>query len=60
MITLVSRAFYNDVLGEFSQYITGLFGFDRVLPANTGVEAVETACKLARRWAYEVRLRIHG
>lgn len=51
-LTLTSRAFYNNVLGPFERYITGLFGFDRVLPMNTGVEGGETAIKLARKWAY--------
>jgi ornithine--oxo-acid transaminase len=50
--TLSSRAFYNNVLGEFEQYLTSLFGYDKVLPMNTGAEAVETALKLARRWGY--------
>lgn len=54
-ITLTSRAFHNNVLGEFAAYITDLFGYDKVLPMNTGVEAVETAIKLARKWAYEVK-----
>lgn len=54
-ITLTSRAFYNDALGEFVKYITDYFGYERVLPMNTGVEAWETACKLSRRWAYEVK-----
>jgi len=49
-LTLTSRAFYNDLLGEYAQYITAYFGYDKVLPMNTGVEAVETAIKLARRW----------
>jgi ornithine--oxo-acid transaminase len=52
---LTSRAFYNDALGEYAQFITRFFGYDRVLPMNTGVEAVETAIKLARRWAYDVK-----
>lgn len=52
-LTLTSRAFYNDKLGEFEKYITTLLGFDKVLPMNTGVEAVETAIKLCRKWAYE-------
>ncbi|MCB9256848.1 MAG: ornithine--oxo-acid transaminase [Chitinophagales bacterium] len=52
-LTLTSRAFYNDVLGEYEKYITSYFGFDKVLPMNTGVEAVETALKLCRKWAYE-------
>lgn len=47
-LALTSRAFYNDVLGEYEEYITKLFGFDKVLPMNTGVEGGETACKLAR------------
>lgn len=51
-LTLTSRAFYNDQLGQYEQYITTLFGYDKVLPMNTGVEAVETAIKLARRWGY--------
>jgi ornithine--oxo-acid transaminase len=52
-LTLTSRAFYNDVLGEYEKYITQYFGFDKVLPMNTGAEAVETAIKLCRKWAYE-------
>ena len=52
-LTLTSRAFYNNVLGEFEEYITKLFGYDKVLPMNTGAEADETALKLARKWAYE-------
>jgi ornithine--oxo-acid transaminase len=51
-LTLTSRAFYNNLLGEFEQFITGLFGYQKVLPMNTGVEAVETAIKLARKWGY--------
>lgn len=51
-LTLTSRAFYSDALGEFSEYITKYFGYDKVLPMNTGAEAVETALKLARRWGY--------
>lgn len=47
-LSLTSRAFFNDVLGEYEEYITKLFGYDKVLPMNTGVEAGETACKLAR------------
>ncbi|MGZ8537818.1 MAG: ornithine--oxo-acid transaminase [Flavisolibacter sp.] len=54
-LTLTSRAFYNDVLGEYSKFITQYFGYDKVLPMNTGVEAVETGIKLARRWGYEVK-----
>jgi ornithine--oxo-acid transaminase len=52
-LTLTSRAFYNDTLGEYEKYITNYFGFDKVLPMNTGAEAVETAIKLCRKWAYE-------
>jgi ornithine--oxo-acid transaminase len=52
-LTLTSRAFYNNQLGEYEQFITQYFGYDKVLPMNTGVEAGETAVKLARRWAYE-------
>lgn len=54
-LTLTSRAFYNDCLGEYEEYITQFFGYDKVLPMNTGVEAVETALKLARKWAYQVK-----
>lgn len=54
-LTLTSRAFHNNLLGEYEQYITEFFGYDKVLPMNTGVEAVETAIKLARRWAYKVK-----
>jgi len=54
-LTLTSRAFYNNVLGEYEKYITELLGYDKVLPMNTGVEAVETAIKLCRKWAYEVK-----
>ncbi|MGC4036430.1 MAG: ornithine--oxo-acid transaminase [Chitinophagaceae bacterium] len=54
-LTLTSRAFYNNILGEYEKYITGYFGYDKVLPMNTGVEAVETAIKLCRKWAYEVK-----
>lgn len=54
-LTLTSRAFYNNLLGEYEKYITELFGYDKVLPMNTGVEAVETAIKLTRRWGYEVK-----
>ena len=52
-LTLTSRAFYNDVLGPYEKYITEYFGFDKVLPMNTGAEAVETAIKIARKWGYE-------
>lgn len=54
-LTLTSRAFHSDLLGEYSEYITKYFGYDKVLPMNSGVEAVETALKLARRWAYDVK-----
>jgi ornithine--oxo-acid transaminase len=54
-LTLTSRAFYNDQLGEYEAYVTKLFGYDKVLAMNTGVEAVETALKLARRWGYMVK-----
>jgi len=54
-LTLTSRAFYNNVLGEYEQFMSSFFGFDKVLPMNTGVEAVETAIKLCRRWAYEAK-----
>ncbi len=52
-LSLTSRAFYNDALGPYEKYVTEYFGFDKVLPMNTGAEAVETAIKLARKWAYE-------
>jgi ornithine--oxo-acid transaminase len=52
-LTLTSRAFYNDTLGEYEKYMTEYFKFDKVLPMNTGAEAVETALKLCRKWAYE-------
>lgn len=52
-LTLTSRAFYNDVLGKYEKYITETFKFDKLLPMNTGAEAVETALKLCRKWAYE-------
>ncbi len=52
-LTLTSRAFHNDILGPFEKYITEYFGFDKVLPMNTGAEAVETAIKIARKWGYE-------
>lgn len=54
-LTLTSRAFYNSMLGRYEEYITNYFGYDRVLPMNTGVEAVETAMKLCRKWGYEVK-----
>ena len=53
VLTLTSRAFYNDVLGECEKYVTEYFGFDKVLPMNTGAEAVETALKLCRKWSYQ-------
>lgn len=52
-LTLTSRAFFNDVLGAYEQYITEYFGYDKVLPMNTGAEAVETALKICRKWGYE-------
>lgn len=52
-LTLTSRAFYNDQLGKYEQFVSQYFGFDKVLPMNTGAEAVETAIKLCRKWAYE-------
>ena len=54
-LALTSRAFYNSKLGEYEKKITSLFGFDKVLPMNSGAEAVETAIKLARKWSYEVK-----
>jgi ornithine--oxo-acid transaminase len=54
-LTLTSRAFHNDVLGEYEQFMTKLFGYDKLLPMNTGVEGGETAIKLARRWGYDVK-----
>ncbi len=55
LLTLTSRAFYNNQLGPFEEYITSYFGFDRVLPMNTGVEGGETAVKLCRRWGYTIK-----
>jgi len=52
-LALTSRAFHNNILGEYEKFLTGLFGFDKVLPMNTGAEGVETAIKLARKWGYE-------
>jgi ornithine--oxo-acid transaminase len=52
-LTLTSRAFYNDQLGPYEKFITEYFGYDKVLPMNTGVEAVETALKLCRKWGYQ-------
>jgi ornithine--oxo-acid transaminase len=54
-LTLTSRAFHNDILGEYEAFMTQLFGYDKLLPMNTGVEGGETAIKLARRWAYDVK-----
>lgn len=54
-LTLTSRAFHSELLSEFTQFITDYFGYDKVLPMNTGVEAVETAIKLCRRWGYDVK-----
>ncbi len=54
-LNLTSRAFHNDILGHYEKFMTELFGYDKILPMNTGVEAVETAMKLARRWGYEVK-----
>ena len=55
VLTLTSRAFHNDVLGKYEKFITDFFGYDKVLPMNTGVEGGETAVKLCRKWAYEVK-----
>ncbi|MCH2194367.1 ornithine--oxo-acid transaminase [Kordia sp.] len=55
ILTLTSRAFHNDVLGQYEKYATELFGFDKILPMNTGVEGGETALKLCRKWAYLVK-----
>lgn len=54
-LTLTSRAFHSDQLGEYAKFVTNYFGYDKVLPMNTGVEAVETGIKLCRKWAYEVK-----
>ncbi|HLI92727.1 MAG TPA: aminotransferase class III-fold pyridoxal phosphate-dependent enzyme, partial [Puia sp.] len=54
-LTLTSRAFYSDQLGEYARYMHRYFGYDKILPMNTGVEAVETAIKLCRRWGYRVK-----
>jgi ornithine--oxo-acid transaminase len=54
-VTLSSRAFYNDVFPRFAQFVTSYFGFDMVLPMNTGAEAVETGIKIARKWGYKVK-----
>ncbi len=55
VLTLTSRAFHNDVLGQYEKYVTSLFGYDKILPMNTGVEGGETALKLCRKWAYKVK-----
>jgi len=52
-LTLTSRAFYNDMLGPYEKYMSEYFGYDKILPINSGVEAVETALKLCRKWAYQ-------
>ena len=52
-LTLTSRAFYNDALGPYEEYITKYFGYDKILPMNTGAEADETALKICRKWAYD-------
>ena len=54
-LTLTSRAFYNSILGPYEKFVTEYFGYDKVLPMNTGAEAVETAIKIARKWAYDVK-----
>ncbi len=54
-LTLTSRAFHNDILGQYEKFITEFFGYDRVLPMNTGVEGGETAVKLCRRWGYDIK-----
>ena len=54
-LTLTSRAYYNDKLGDYMEFITKTFNYERVLPINTGVEAGETAIKIARKWGYEVK-----
>ena len=59
-MTLSSRAFYNSIFGRFAQQITDMFGYDMVLPMNTGAEAVETAIKLSRKWAYEKKGVLEG
>ena len=55
VLTLSSRAFHNSSLGEFAEYVCKYFGYEKVLPMNTGAEAWETGVKLARRWAYDVK-----
>lgn len=59
-LTLTSRAFYNSQLGRYEEFVTRYFGYDKVLPMNTGAEAVETALKLCRKWAYEVKKASQG
>src|SRR5690606_22845184 len=54
-LALTSRAFYNDMLGRYEKFACDYFGFDKLLPMNTGAEAVETALKICRKWAYEVK-----
>ena len=54
-LTLSSRAFYNDVFPRFAEFVTKFFGFDMVLPMNTGAEAVETGLKIARKWGYKIK-----
>ena len=54
-LTLTSRAFHNNLLGEYEKFMCETFGFDRILPMNTGVEGGETAIKLARKWGYEIK-----
>jgi ornithine--oxo-acid transaminase len=55
LLTLTSRAFHNDILGQYEKYVTELFGYDKILPMNTGVEGGETALKLCRKWGYKVK-----
>ncbi len=55
ILTLTSRAFHNNILGQYEKYVTDLFGYDKILPMNTGVEGGETALKLCRKWAYKVK-----
>lgn len=55
ILTLTSRAFHNNILGSYEKYVTSLFGYDKILPMNTGVEGGETAIKLCRKWAYKVK-----
>ena len=60
LLTLTSRAFYNDILGSFEKYACDYFGFDKLLPMNTGAEGVETAIKLCRKWAYQKKNISHN